>query len=151
MEEGINHLLQHKAHVISWKWTHTGVWYMGSHFPCNGNLSVFYDFIQNPASLCGATKHIKGKWRMVPMSVRKVGGGYNMYSPLAGVGDGTVPINYSERHSPHCIFFRSTVWALLWSHACTCVCDGSSVPLCHASVILNEADFNGCLNEMPRP
>lgn len=38
-------------------------------------------------------------------------------------------------------------------HGCmpVCLCDGSSVPLWHASVVLNEADFNGCLNEMPGP
>lgn len=90
MEGEINHLLQHKAQVISWKWTHTGVWYMGSPLPCNGNLSVLYDFIQNPSSLCGATKHIKTKWRMVPGSVRKVDEGNNMYSPPASVGDGRV-------------------------------------------------------------
>lgn len=151
MEGEINHLLQHKAQVISWKWTYTGVWYMVSPLPCNGNLSVLYDFIQNPSSLCGATKHIKAKWRMVPVSIRKAGGGYNIYSPPAGVGDGRFPINYSERNLPHCILFRSIGWALPWLHACACVCDGSSVPLWHASVVLNEADFNGCLNEMPGP
>lgn len=45
---------------------------------------------------------------MAPVSVRKAGGGYNMYSPPAGVGDGRVPINYSKRNLPHCILFRST-------------------------------------------
>lgn len=155
MEEEINHLLQHKARAISWKWTHTGVWYMGSPLACNGNLSVLYDFIQNPSPLCGATKHIKAEWRMAPVSVRKTGGGYNMYSPPAGLGDGRVPINYSERNLPRSILFGFTGWALPWLHPCACLCvcarDGSSVPQWHASVGLNKADFNGCLNEMPRP
>ena len=75
MEGGIHPLLQHKTQVISWKLTHIGVWYMASPLPCNGNLSVLYDFIQNPSSLCGVTKHIKQKWRMVPASVWKAGGG----------------------------------------------------------------------------
>lgn len=30
------------------------------------------------------------------------------------------------------------------------VCDGSSVPVCHTSVALTGADFNGFFNEMPR-
>lgn len=50
---------------------HTGVWYMGSPLPCNGNLSVLYDFIQNPSPLCGATKHIKAKWWIVLLSAKK--------------------------------------------------------------------------------
>lgn len=121
MEGEINHLLQHKAQVISWKWTYTGVWYMGSLLPCNGNLSVLYDFIQNPSPSRGATKHIKAKWRMVPVSVSKADGGYNMYSPPTGVGDGRLPINYSVRNLPHCILFRSTGWTLPWLHACVSV------------------------------
>lgn len=67
---------------------HTGVWYMGSPLPCNSNLSVLYDFIQNPSPLCGATKHIKAKWWMAPVSVKRAGGGYNMNSPPIGWGMG---------------------------------------------------------------
>lgn len=151
MKEEINHLLQHTAQVISWKWTHTGVWYMGSPLACNGNLSVLYDFIQNPSSLCGATKHIKAEWRMAPASVRKAGGGYNMHPPPAGLVDGTAPINYPERNLPCRILFRYAGWALPWFHARTYVCVTAEVSHCgHARVGLNKADSNGCLNEMSR-
>ena len=83
------------------------------------------------------------------MCVREAGGGYNMYSPPAGWGDGFLliivkgicPTAYCsgplDEHCHGCMHVR--------------VCDGSSVPLWHASVVLNEADFNGCLNEMPGP
>lgn len=68
------------------------------------------------------------------------------------MGDGKVPINYGERNLPHYILFRSTGGALPLLDACAmCVHDGSSVPLWHASVSLNEADFNGCVNEILRP
>lgn len=50
---------------------HTGVWYMGSPLPCNSNLSVLYDFIQNPSPLCAATKHIKAKWWMAPCECKE--------------------------------------------------------------------------------
>lgn len=123
MEGEINYLLQHKAQVISWKWTCTVVWYMGSPLPCNDNLTVLYDFIQSPLPLCGATKHINAKWRIVPVSIRE-NGRRIQYSPPAGVRDGRVLINYSERNLPTA--YCSGPWdehclVCLHVHACMCV------------------------------
>lgn len=63
-------------------------------------------------------------------------------------------INYNERNLPRCIivqvhWMRTAMTASMCM--CVCVCDGSSAPLWHASVGLHDADFNGCLNEKPRP
>lgn len=121
-EEELQHLLQHKARVISWKWTHTQVWYMGSPLACNSNLRVLYDFIQNALSLCGATKHITAEWQMAPVSASKAGGGYNMYSHSIVLEDESVLINYSEINLPHCTLFRSAGWALLQLRVCVSVC-----------------------------
>lgn len=135
MKGEINHLLQHKAQVISWKWTCTVVWYMGSPLPCNGNLSVLYDFIQNPSSLCGATKHIKAKWRMVPVSVRKTDEGYNILHPQGwGMGrflliivKGICPAAYcSGPLDEHC---------LVCMHVHVCVCVRAQVSHCGMPVL----------------
>lgn len=132
MVEELKHLLQHKAQVIFWKWAHTRMWCMGFSLACNGNLSVLYDFIQNPSSLCGATKHIKAEWRMAPMSIRKAGGGYNMNSPPAGLVGGFLLISLKG--------IRPTAYCSdsLVKHCNACahvhVFDSSSVPLWHARV-----------------
>lgn len=136
MKGEINHLLQHKTQVISWKWTHTGVWYMGSPLPCNGNLSVLYDFIQNPSSLCGATKHIKAEMTDGPYERKESLGRRIQYVfSTSGVGDRRLPINYSEWNLPHCILFRSNGWALPRLHARARECAMAQVSHCGMPVL----------------
>lgn len=123
---------------------HTGVWYMGSSPPCNGNLSVLYDFIQNSSPLCGATKHIKAKWWMIAVSARKQ------------VEDAICVLH------PHLWGMREFILIIVKRICPTVRVHGMNpaIVACMCmwvwwlkcpSVALNKADFYSSLNEMPGP